>query len=213
MRKRKDYGLNKVRIGKKPYLSIIKEGINAGTPCINIECGIDLEYTSESLRDLINEEFPLTHNILFMGEDPTLFSNELWSFVKYYKKTSEKTRKFSAITDGHKYIQKFLYELDYITINVHTPSTKIETPPEFISWIYEDKYLTNKTETFFIVDKNIEDINYVRYEMPKIGTYREHITLRQGQGWESYSDFCSIFISTTRYPYLKLIPNLEDLLA
>lgn len=211
MRTRKDYGKNLIRIAKKPELGIIRDGINAGSPCIKIECGIELEFTNESLRDYINENFPLTHNILFTGEDPTLFSNELWSFIKYCRKTSEKTRRFIAVTDGHKYIQKFLYELDQITINVHTPSTKIITPPEFISWIYEDKFLTNKTETVFVVDKNIEDVNYVRFEIPKIGSYREPITLRQGKGWVSYSDFCSMFVSTTRYPHLKLLPDLEDL--
>ena len=211
MRKRKDYGLSKLTIGQYPELGLIPDGIYAGSPCIIIKCGDEVEITNEKLRDVINSEFPLTHHILFTDEDPMLFANELWSFVKYYKKTSDKDRKFHIFTSGHKYIVKFLYEIDNIIIDVKTPSSTMETPSEFISWSAEDPYLKKKVEYVFIVNCDKEDINFTRYEGVKIGTYRRPITIRQGTGWKSYEHFCDEFIPTSRYPYVRIITDFNNL--
>lgn len=210
---KKDYGKNTLTIGKYPVLDIIREGRFAGTPCIKLTSGNLITITNEKLMSVINHEFPLTHTILICGEDdPTLFSNELWSFIKYYRKNSDKERKFHLITDGYKYIPKFLYELDNISVNVKTPSTHQETPPEFISWSHEDEYLKKKTECFFIVDYNVEDVNFARFETTKIGTYRNPISIRQGNGWNSFEEFAGIFVPTLKYPYIRILPNMEKLI-
>ena len=210
-RKKIDYGINRLTIGCYPEIGIIEDGIYAGTPAIIIRCGDEVETTNAKLLHILNSEFPLTYHILFTDEDPTLFSNELWSFVKYYKKNSDKDRFFHIFTSGHKYVPKFLYEVDSIIIDVKTPSSKMETPTEFISWCLEDRYLKNKTECVFIVLANPDDINFARYEGTKIGTYRRPITVRQGEGWESYIQFCDEFVPTSRYPYLRVLPDFKRL--
>ena len=208
---RKDYGKNKLTIGEYPSLGIITEGSFTGTPCINLHCGNKLEYTNKQLLDIINEEFPQTRHFLLCGKEPTLFSNDMWSFIKYYKNKTDRSRKFHMITKGEKYIPKFLYELDNIIINIQSPSTGMETPPEFISWCNEDKYLKNKTECFFIVNANLDDINFARYEGTKIGTYSNPITIRQGSGWDSHNEFIENFIISNRYPNVRLMPNYEEI--
>ncbi len=204
--KRIDYGKNELQLGNYPILGIIRNGVHVGRPCVELRCGSGYMMTNKELMTKINDEFPLTNTILFCGDDPTLFSNELWSFIKYYKKNSEKQRRFQMMTDGYKYIPKFLYELNYISINVKTPSSGLETAPEFISWCHEDRELVKKTEVFFVVNATPEDISFARYETVKIGTYKRPITLKQGDGWKNFEEFAEQFIPTMKYP-IRILPD------
>jgi len=208
VRKKKDYGLNKLTIGAQPKLTVFPTGNYTGSPCIEIKTGTEIKMTNKELSDHLNSEFPLISRIHFT-DDPTLFSNELWSFIKFDRKYSEKNRIFHITTTGHKYIPKFLYEVNDILIEVNN---LVETPPEFISWCCEDNYLKNKIQFNFQVDNDAEDITFVRYELVKLGTWRHTITILMGKGWKSYADFADQFVGTIKYPKLKVMLNIQELL-
>lgn len=240
MRKRFNYGEKKLTIGDYPRPNIVPNGTHAGTPCLELLTGKDIELTNTSLRDYIEKEYPLTKRVFIQGdEDPTLFSEELWSYIKYHNDTSERQRIFHILTSGRKYIPKFLYQLDHITIEVKVPSTGEETPPEFICWCAEDKDLIHKIEFQFTVPFNITDINYVIGEIPKLGTFKRPITIIPGywsksetkrqfeicdkndtlqafeeqqaqpEGWRSYLHFAESFMDTLRYPKVRLQADLQ----
>jgi len=211
-RKLKDYGLNEITIGEQPKLCVFPTGNFAGTPCIEIGCGNGIKMTNKELRDHLNTEFPLISRVHLTVEDPTLFSEELWSFIKYDHKTNDKQRLYHITTTGHKYIPKFLYELDDILIDILPPSKLSETPPEFISWCNENQNLKNRLQFVFEVDCNPEDISFARYELVKLGTWKHNITILMGKGWKSYADFADQFVGTIMYPGLKVLPNIQTLL-
>ena len=213
--KLKDYGQNKLTLKEYPEVTIFPSGDHTGIPCIEIKTGTELELTNEKLRDYLNAEFPLTPYISFVGgtKDPTLFSEELWSFIKYYKRNSEKRRVWHLTTTGERYIPKFLYELNDILIHIQTPSWG-ETPPEFISWCCEDRFITSKVQFMFKVFPKAEDISYVRTETVSLETlFKKNITVQPIGDWKSYSEFTYEFISTTRYPNIRLMPNMQKVLG
>lgn len=207
----KDYGLNKLTIGANPVISIITKGSFTGSPCLYINTGIDIQHTNRSLTDKLNGFITLGGRVLFSGEDPTIFSNELWSFIKYYNNVGANPRIWHIITDGHRYDVKFLYELDHILIDVKCPSSGIETPPEFISWCAEDPNLVNKIEFMFVVDAHSKDITFALDQIRKIGTWKRPITVHPGRGWKDYREFVQKFQETVRYPYFRILPDLSYL--
>ena len=210
----KDYGQNKLTIKEYPELSIFPSGDHVGIPCIEIKMGTEIELTNEKLCDYLNAD-PLIPHVSFIGDtkDPTLFSEELWSFIKYYKKNSEKKRIWHLTTTGERYIPKFLYELDDILIHIQTPSWG-ETPPEFIEWCCEDRFITSKVQFMFKVFPKAEDISYVRTETGTLQKlFNKNITIQPVGDWKSYSEFAYEFISTTRYPNIRLMPNMQTVLG
>jgi len=209
MRKRIDYGANKLTINDYPYCKTIRSGKFTGTPIVEFKCGDKIEMTNKELSDYIDAEFPLITNVHFT--DPTMWSRELWSFMKYHNKNSQKKRTWFITTAGHKYDVKFLYQCDHIMIEVKVPSSMMETPPEFISWCAEDRYITDKIEYKFVVPANAKDITFTRSELVKIGTYDKPITIERGAGWKSFREFEDQFLNTVRYPYLHIQPNIDEL--
>src|SRR3990172_8602398 len=234
-----DYGINRLVIGDYPKPNIIPYGTHIGTPCLEFITGELINTTNQDLREVVNSEYPLTNRILIRGDkDPTICDG-LWSYIKYHNDTSEKRRIWQIITNGDKYDVKFLYNIDHIIINVQVPSTGKETPPEFISWCGEDKILQTKIEFVFSVTCSAEDINYARYEIPKLSTYKRPITIipsywnkeetqrqfkiceknnclqvfeeqqAQPYGWKSYLQFAEAFVDTLRYPKVRLHPDLQ----
>jgi len=210
-RKKVDYGIRKFTIGAQPKLSVFPTGDYVGTPCIEIQPGTEIDMTNKELCDHLNAEFPLITRV-HLTDDSTAFSNEFWSFIKYDHKNSEKKRLYHITTTCNKYIPKYLYELHNILIDVMPPSMKTETPPEFISWCCEDSYLRKKVQFVFHVDCNPEDISFARYELVKLGTWDHTITIMMGKGWKSYADFADQFVGTIKYPGLKVLPNIEEIL-
>ncbi len=207
-RKKIDYGLNEITIGEQPKLTVFPTGDFAGTPCIEIKPGTEIKLTNKELSDHLNTEFPLISRV-HLTDDPTLFSDEFWSFIKYDHKYSEKQRLYHITTTGHKYIPKFLYELHNILIEI---SNLVETPPEFISWCNEDDHIKNKVQFNFETNCVDVDITFVRYELVKLGTWKHSITILMGKGWKSYADFADQFVGTIKYPGLKVLPNIQKLL-
>jgi len=207
-RRKVDYGIRELTIGAQLKLSVFPTGDFAGTPCIEIKPGTEIKLTNKELSDHLNSEFPLISRV-HLTDDTTLFSNEMWSFIKYDHKNSEKKRLYHISTTGHKYIPKFLYELHNILIMLNN---SIETPPEFISWCNEDRNLRNKVEFVFEVNNNPDDITFVRYELVKLGTWKHTITILMGNGWKSYADFADQFVGTIKYPGLKVLPNIQTIL-
>lgn len=204
-----DYGKNKLTIGDEPAVSVITEGAYLGSPCIRIPMGVNKEYTNRLLADKLDRMFPLTPRVLFTYEDPTVFSEELFSFIKYHKKTSEKPMQWFINTTGLKFIPKFLYELDNILIDVRCPSSGLTTPPEFISWCVEDPFLKDKIEFRFCPTPNTSDINYTASEIMKLSTFKRPITVQPNKGWESYVRFVAMFCNTIRSPYVRILPDLH----
>src|SRR3972149_8657026 len=175
---KRDYGVNKLTIEDYPVQNIIPFGTHIGTPCLELTTGNKINLTNEALRDYINADFPLTSRVLIRGdEDPTIRSEELYSYIKYHEDTSDKQRIWQMITNGNRYIPRLLYQVDHVVINVQTPSSGKETATEFISWCAEDKNIKDKIEFIFHTSCNAEDISYVRYEIPKLATYKRPITI------------------------------------
>jgi len=86
--------------------------------------------------------------VLFSSKDDAMtYAEEIWSFIKYckssYKDNSYRERWWGLITSGKRYVDKLLYELDDILIDILTPSSGNETPPEFIAWCNEDRNIKN----------------------------------------------------------------------
>lgn len=238
-RKKKDYGLNELTIGDYPINTVIPYGRHAGANCLEIRCGKKIKTTNRKLVDLIYEEFPVVTHIIFTGmDDPTNYSEQLWSFVKYCKK-EEKKRIYHLHTNGGYYIPKFLYELNDILINISVPSSKRETPPEFIGWCCEDRALTDKVQFVFRSKCDAKDTTFIRNEIPKFETFKKQITIvpsywnykdvkreleiadmlkttqafeekfGQPSGWRSYLAFMDEFLNTIRHPDVRFQPDLQ----
>ncbi len=215
VRNKIDYGKNKLTIREYPEVRVFPNGDYVGMPCIEIEMGTEIELTNEKLRDYINVEFPLTPHVSFVSDvkDPTLFSNELWSFIKYYNKNSNKRPMWHLTTTGERYIAKFLYELDDILIDIQTPSYG-ETPPEFISWCCEDKFITSKVQFLFKVFPKAVDITYARTELVNLESlFNKNTTIQLVGDWRSYREFMVEFMATMRYPNVRLLPNMQTVLG
>ena len=213
--KLKDYGENKLTIKRYPEVSVFPCGDYVGMPCIEIETGTELELTNKKLHDYLNTEFPLTPHVHLVSDlkDPTLFADELWSFIKYYKRNSDKKRVWHITTTGERYRVKFLYELDDILINIQTPSFG-ETPPEFISWCCEDRFITDKVQFFFKVFPKAEDITYARTELVNLESlFNKNTTIQPIGDWRSYLEFTIEFMATMRYPNVRLLPNMQTVLG
>ena len=214
-RRLRDYGQNKLTIKKYPEVKIFPSGDYVGMPCIEIEAGTEMELTNQQLRDYLNTEFPLTPHVHFVGvlKDPTLFSDELWSFIKYYNRNSDKKVMWHLTTTGERYVVKFLYELHDILINIQTPSFG-ETKPEFISWCCEDKFITSNVQFLFKVFPKVEDITFARTELVNLESlFNKNTTIQPIGKWESYYEFVYEFMATMRYPNVRLLPNMQKVLG
>ncbi|MGH7901440.1 MAG: hypothetical protein ACRENZ_06855 [Thermodesulfobacteriota bacterium] len=240
MNTKRDYGTNKLSIEDYPQLNIIPFGTHVGTPCLELLTGDKINLTNQAMMDYIDADFPLTHRVLLRGkEDPTIQSEELYSYIKYHDDNSNKQRIWQMITNGNRYITRLLYQVNHITINVQTPSSGKETAPEFISWCAEDRNIKDKIEFVFVTSCNAEDISFVRYEIPKLATYKRPITIipsywneeqtktqfeicdkhmclnafeelqAQPSGWRSYLQFAETFMDTLRYRKVRLHPDLQ----
>lgn len=246
---KKDYGLNELKIGSL-YTSVIPTGQYVGCSCLVIPVASTSKinttpveiFSNKELTDLIDYDFMHCTHILFESRDDiTRHSEMVWSFVKYYHKKGQKDCVFHIITDGTKWEPKFLYELDNIIINIKAPSTKDETPTEFIAWCVEDPYLVDRVEFRIIVAKIAQDITFARTEIPKLATFRRPITIQPvywneaeikenmeiaqihkndtvyqkevilPTGWRSYNQFAQEFAGMLRYPQARILPDLQRL--
>jgi len=193
---------------ERPYKTINGEGQHIGNPCVfvrlqgcDVGCvwcdamstwpekqgkeRIGLTFTFERLKDYLDEKCPDTPRIWFTGGEPTTYSKDILKFIRYYKKHGAKKRIWHIITAGSKYYAPLLYELDWITIDVKPPTSKAfkgkGTPPEFISWCMEDKYISPKVEFKMAIAKNTEDINFALRTITQLA--RKHSVTIQPVYW------------------------------
>ena len=245
--KRKNYSDFKLSIERYPEPTLMTTGSKVGCPILQIKMGDKIKLTNKQLFDYIETEYSLIDMVVFTDDDdPTDYADEIWSFIKYsksiHKNTAYRDRWWGMVTHGKRYVEKLLYELDDILIDVLTPSSGSETPPEFISWCNEDPNIKNKVQFRITIGANAQDISFARMEVPKLGTLRCPITLQplywnkkeinkemeiaqtlqntssfeknytQPTGWKSYSHFVDEFIDTVRYPYIRILPDLVKVL-
>lgn len=245
--KRKDYGENYLTITDYPKSTLIATGKHVGCPVLHIKMGGKIKLSNKQLMDYIFTEFPAIDMVLFSSEeDVTMYAEEIWSFIKYcksfYRESSYRKRWWGIVTSGKRYVEKLLYEVDDVLIDILTPSSKKETPPEFISWCNEDPNIKDKVQFRIVVSADAKEITFARKEVPKLGTLRCPITLQplywnkgerkkefemaqtvqntsvfekgitQPTGWKSYSQFVDEFIDTVRYPYIRILPDLVRIL-
>lgn len=170
-----------------PYATINGEGQHIGNPCVFVRlqgCDVGcvwcdamstwafkqgdkrkgIAFSYKELMNYLDNECPGTQRIWFTGGEPTLYSKEILQFIRYYKKFGTRKRIWHMITAGSKYYEPLLYELDWITIDIKPPTSKAfkgkGTPPEFVSWCMEDKYISPKVEFKMAVAKDTDDINF-----------------------------------------------------
>jgi hypothetical protein len=246
--KKKDYGLNELEIVAYPDPSIISTGRHVGSPVLPIKMGKGIKLTNKQLWDYITDQHPHIDMCLFTSdEDPMIYSKEIWSFVKYcnsfYRGKSYRERWWGIVTPGTVFDSKVLWEIDDILIDVLPPSSGSETPPEFISWCYEDNNIKDKVQFRISLASNAPDITFARTQIPLLGTFRSCITLQpiywnkkqlntefekantlqntsvfeydvtQPIGWKSYAHFVSEFLGLIRYPYVRILPDLVRILG
>jgi len=221
MKKRKDYGLNKLVITDYPTQSITATGDKVGTPVVQIKLGKGISLTNKQLFDYLESEFPMTDSVIFTSkEDPMKYGEEIWSFIKYcnsfYKGNGYRKRWWGIVTPGTKYLAKVLYELDNILVDILPPSSNDETPPEFVSWCHEDIYIKDKIEFRIKVTSHAKDITFARTQCPLLGSTRRPITIQQTNkdqySWKTYGHFVNEFLGTIRYPYIRLLPDMREII-
>jgi len=264
MKNAKDYGLNELYLFEYPYTTINGEGRHIGKPAVFVRfqgCTVGcvwcdamgtwptkkgqkyagIKITNKDLTSYIDTECPRTPRIWITGGEPTEHSYECWSFIKYMKKYGEKERIFHMITAGKKFDVKLLYELDQITIDIKPPSSKADTPNEFISWCMEDRQLREKVEFKMVVAATAEDITFARNTIFRLQHFHRDITIQPlywseaevrkeeniGQqvkdlsgyldnftkpiGWESYAQFAEEFMDSERYENVRVLPQLHKI--
>jgi len=243
---RKDYSKNYLNITEYPTLTLATTGRFVGCPVLHIKVGDGIKLSNKQLADYISTEFVGINKVLFSSkEDVTTYSDEVWSFIKYCKSFNviySRSTWWGIVTSGKRWIPRLLYELDDILIDILTPSTGRETPPEFISWCYEDENIKDKVQFRIIIGADAKDISFARYEVPKLGTLHCPITLQplywnkeeikenyeiadtvqntknfeegltKPTGWKSYIQFVETFIDTVRYPHIRILPDLVKIL-
>jgi hypothetical protein len=223
--KHKDFGLNELEIVAYPEQTIVATGNHIGCPMLQIKMGKGIKLTNKQLYDYIGDQFPMIDRCLFTAvDDPMFHADEIWSFVKYcnsfYKGLGYRKRWWGIVTPGTKFKANVLYELDDILIDVFPPSSGKETPPEFISWCYEDPDIKDKVQFRMVLASSAPDITFARTQIPHLGTFRTNITLqpvywnKNGTiGWKSYAHFVREFLGLIRYPYVRLLPDLVRILG
>ena len=260
----KDYGENEVYLFEKPYTTINGEGQHIGKPAVFIRfqgCTVGCKWcdamgtwpksrgkmrygicmTNKELTEYLDEHCEHTPRLWITGGEPTEHAEEIWSFIKYYKKYGNRERIWHMITAGKEFDVKLMYELDYITIDIKPPSSGADTPPEFISWCMEDQQLKEKVEFKMVVSATAEDITFARYTIDTLRQFHRDITLQPlywsesearkeqdiGQtvknlklyeqefskpsNWKSYGEFAEEFMDTVSYDHVRVLPQLHKI--
>jgi len=260
----KDYSENIVYLFEYPYNTTNGEGQHIGKPCVFVRfqgCTVGCQWCDamgtwpEKRGDLklgiamsnkevctyLDEKFPQVKRIWITGGEPTEHSYEAMSLVKYIKKNSDHSRIFHLITSGKQFDAKMLYEFDHITIDIKPPSSKANTPEEFISWCMEDPFLKPKVDFKIVVSKNVEDINFARYTIQRLRQFGRDITLQplywseaeaksnqslyksqnklfmfeerfaSPKNWTTYAEFVEEFHDTVTYEHVRLLPQLHKI--
>ena len=263
-RKMRDYGENDLYLFEYPYVTINGEGTHIGKPAIFVrfqgckvgcvwcdsmgtwptkkgEKFVGIRITNRDLTKYLDAEMPGTPRIWITGGEPTEHSYEAYSFIKYMKKYGEHKRLFHMITSGEIFDVKLLYELDYITIDIKPPSSKADTPNEFISWCMEDRLLREKVEFKMVVAATADDITFARNTIFRLQQFKRDITIQplywseaevraeeqkaqfiknvkgyvekfaNPVGWKSYGQFAEEFMDTTRYENVRVLPQLHKI--
>ena len=264
MNKLKDYSGNAVYLFEYPYTTVNGEGLHIGKPAVFIRfqgctvgcvwCDamgtwpkkrgdkyVGIRLTNKQLTDYLDTECANTPRLWITGGEPTEHSYEAMSFIKYYKKYGKYARIFHMITAGKKFDVRLLYELDYITIDIKPPSSKAETPNEFISWCMEDQQLKEKVEFKMVVDRTSDDITFARNMIYQLAQFHRDITIQplywsesearnmgeigqtvknlkgyeaqfaQPSSWKSYAEFAEEFMDTVKYENVRILPQLHKI--
>jgi hypothetical protein len=244
---KRDYGLNEIEIVEYPEPSVISTGQYVGSPVLPIKIGKGIKLTNKQLLDYLEDQFPYIDSCLFTSDTDVMEkAMSIWSFIKYaksFKKRKYRERWWGLVTPGSKFDSKLLWEVDDILIDMLPPSSERETPPEFISWCYEDPNIRDKVQFRMSLASNAPDITFARTQIPLLGTFRSCITIQpiywnkeelkknyklandlqntsvfeydvtQPIGWKSYAHFVSEFLGFIRYPYVRILPDLVRILG
>ncbi len=245
---------------EEPYVTVNGEGHFIGTPAVfvrtmgcHVGCrwcdamptwpspksGIGIWYTNGQLTKILDTNCPRTPRIWLTGGEPTEHSEELLSFIQYYKKHGKVKRIWHMITAGAKFHIGLLQELDKITIDIKPPSSGTTTPEEFISWCFEDEQLLRKLDFKMVVDRDVKDINFALQQIKLLRQFNRDITIQpmywsdptakqklkaanekgkvemfkeqfaQPQNWESLGEFAEHFMEIVDYPNLRILTQLH----